>query len=133
MEHARYVLVPHPIQDATDDEMRDKARAALNDILDALTKCGFWRDDAQVCAGTILKKYVVNDAKPGVLVSVGEAADPREARRSLHAVVSSHCAHIRNPYTLEEICEQVAGAEYNAELMLQHLLLWCSANDKIQP
>jgi hypothetical protein len=51
-----------------------------------------------------------------------------EARRSLHAVVSRHCAHIRKPYTLEEICEQVEGNEYNAELMLQHLLLWVSAN-----
>lgn len=52
-----------------------------------------------------------------------------ETRRSLHAVVSRHCAHIRKPYTLEEICEQVSGNEYNAELMLQHLMLWVSAND----
>ena len=29
MEGARYVLVPHPIQDATDDEMRAKAREAF--------------------------------------------------------------------------------------------------------
>ena len=31
------VFVPHPIQDATDDEMRAKARDALDDILAALT------------------------------------------------------------------------------------------------
>lgn len=37
MEDARYVLVPHPIQDATDEEMRGKARAALDAIVDALT------------------------------------------------------------------------------------------------
>jgi hypothetical protein len=37
MEGARYVLVPHPLQDATDDEMRAKARGALADILAALT------------------------------------------------------------------------------------------------
>lgn len=48
---------------------------------------------------------------------------------SLQRLVSRHCAHIRKPYTLEEICEQVAGNEYNAELMLQHLLLWVSANE----
>ncbi len=54
-----------------------------------------------------------------------------EARRSLHAVVSRHCAHIRKPYTLEEICERVAGNEYNAELMVQHLLLWGSANAEV--
>ncbi len=37
MDGARYVLVPHPIQDATDDEMRAKARAALDAIVEALT------------------------------------------------------------------------------------------------
>ena len=31
------VYVPHPIQDATDDEMRAKARAALDAILGAVT------------------------------------------------------------------------------------------------
>jgi hypothetical protein len=38
MDDARYVLVPHPIQDATDDEMRAKARDALDAILSALVK-----------------------------------------------------------------------------------------------
>jgi len=51
-----------------------------------------------------------------------------KSKAKLERVVSQHCAHIRKPYTLEEICEQVAGEEYNSELMLQHLLLWCSAN-----
>jgi hypothetical protein len=37
MEGARYVLVDHPIQDATDDEMRGKARAVLNQVIAALT------------------------------------------------------------------------------------------------
>lgn len=36
MDDARYVLVPHPIQDATDDEMRDKARQAVDSIIAAL-------------------------------------------------------------------------------------------------
>ena len=37
MEGARYVLVEHPIQDATDDEMRGKARAVLDQVIAALT------------------------------------------------------------------------------------------------
>ena len=37
MVGARYVLVDHPIQDATDEEMRDKARAALDPVVSALT------------------------------------------------------------------------------------------------
>ena len=37
MEGARYVLVPHPIQDATDDEMRIKAREAYDKIMAALS------------------------------------------------------------------------------------------------
>ena len=31
------VFVPHPIQDATDEEMREKARAALGAIVNAIT------------------------------------------------------------------------------------------------
>jgi len=38
MESAHYVLVPHPIQDATDDEMRIKAEQALDQIIAALTQ-----------------------------------------------------------------------------------------------
>ena len=37
MDGARYVLVDHPIQDATDDEMRAKARAVLDSVVEALT------------------------------------------------------------------------------------------------
>lgn len=33
----RAVYVPHPIQDATDEEMRAKARVAIDTILDAIT------------------------------------------------------------------------------------------------
>ncbi len=35
---ARWVFVPHPIQDRTDDEMRALADAALDQILEALRK-----------------------------------------------------------------------------------------------
>ena len=37
MEGARYVLVDHPIQDATDDEMRAKAHAVIEAVVAALT------------------------------------------------------------------------------------------------
>ena len=33
----RAVYVPHPIQDATDDEMREKARVAFDAIIGAVT------------------------------------------------------------------------------------------------
>jgi hypothetical protein len=38
MEGARRVFVAHPIQDATDDEMRAKAEAVVDQVIDALTK-----------------------------------------------------------------------------------------------
>ena len=37
MQDVRCVFVPHPIQDATDEEMRDKADAAIEQLLEALT------------------------------------------------------------------------------------------------
>lgn len=37
MEGARYVLVDHPIQDATDEEMRGKARTVVDSVVQALT------------------------------------------------------------------------------------------------
>ena len=37
MSDARCVFVPHPIQDATDEEMRAKADAVVDAVLDALT------------------------------------------------------------------------------------------------
>ena len=37
MEGARYVLVDHPIQDATDEEMRAKAQAVVESVVAALT------------------------------------------------------------------------------------------------
>jgi hypothetical protein len=37
MKDARFVLVDHPIQDATDEEMRAKASAVVGTVIDALT------------------------------------------------------------------------------------------------
>ena len=37
MEGARYLLVDHPIQDANDEEMRQKAREVFDSVVTALT------------------------------------------------------------------------------------------------
>ena len=37
MEGARYLLVDHPIQDANDEEMRQKARAVFEAVVAAIT------------------------------------------------------------------------------------------------
>ena len=36
LPNVRRVFVPHPIQDATDDEMRAKADAIVNEVIEAL-------------------------------------------------------------------------------------------------
>jgi alkanesulfonate monooxygenase SsuD/methylene tetrahydromethanopterin reductase-like flavin-dependent oxidoreductase (luciferase family) len=38
LPEVRRVFVPHPIQDATDDEMRAKADAIVEQVIDALKK-----------------------------------------------------------------------------------------------
>ena len=37
MNEARFVLVPHPIQDATDEEMRQKALSVLEQVIAAIS------------------------------------------------------------------------------------------------
>ena len=37
MEGARYLMVDHPIQDANDEEMRQKAREVFESVVAALT------------------------------------------------------------------------------------------------
>lgn len=43
-------------------------------VLDALTQDGWWRDDAQVCAGEIRKLYHAKDGVPGARIMVSEIA-----------------------------------------------------------
>jgi hypothetical protein len=38
LPEVRRIFVPHPIQDATDDEMRAKADAIVEQVIDALKK-----------------------------------------------------------------------------------------------
>ena len=37
MADARYLLVPHPIQDATGDQIREKADAIVDEVIAALS------------------------------------------------------------------------------------------------
>lgn len=41
----------------------------------------------------------------------------------LMRVVLSKAGHIEKPYSLDEILDKIESDDYNAELMLQHLLL----------
>lgn len=38
MSDARYLLVPHPIQDATEAEMHEKAAGVVDAVVDALSR-----------------------------------------------------------------------------------------------
>lgn len=42
---------------------------------------------------------------------------------TIHETTQRTAGHIRQPFTLLQICEIVMTGEYNADLMLQHLLL----------
>ena len=42
----------------------------------------------------------------------------------LQRLVGRIAGHIRNPYTLGEIVALIESDDYNAEMMLQHLLRW---------
>ncbi len=53
---------------------------------------------------------------------------PAKTRMKLDQIAREHCGHIRKPYKLTEIIDQVESNEYSAELMLQHLLLWVKRN-----
>lgn len=44
-------------------------------VLDAMTCLGFWKDDAQVCAGATAKVYVDERNQPGCSVRITELLD----------------------------------------------------------
>ncbi len=44
-------------------------------VLDALTQCGFWVDDAQAAAGEILKFYCPDDWAPGCTITITKLED----------------------------------------------------------
>lgn len=49
----------------------------------------------------------------------------------LQILAETIAGHIRAPMTIDEIVAQINGAEYSAELMLQHLILWAAENEKL--
>lgn len=52
---------------------RDNAEKA---ILDALTQAGWWRDDAQVVDGRVVKMYHSKSGIPGALIAISRARNP---------------------------------------------------------
>jgi hypothetical protein len=46
----------------------------------------------------------------------------------LRRVANRIAGHIRKPYTLRQIIRMIESDEYNAELLLQHLLRWVADN-----
>ena len=47
---------------------------------------------------------------------------------ALNSLVSFYRSHIQRPFTLEEIVQKIESGTYNAELLLQHLLVWVGEN-----
>ena len=109
-----------------------------DDILDAVENevgmgCGAWDcvPPKEIIAASwkFMPNVRVSDGRePLKAIMDNTTNSDQEARRRLHAVIRRRGADIRKPYTLEEICDRMALDVYNAELVLQHLLLWCSAN-----
>jgi hypothetical protein len=44
-------------------------------------------------------------------------------------VALSKAGHIEKPYSLDEILDKIESDDYNAEMMLQHLLLYISKRE----
>jgi len=60
---------PHHEIPHTSKPDRDNLEKA---VLDALTQDGWWRDDAQVCAGEVRKLYHAKDGVPGARITIAE-------------------------------------------------------------
>jgi len=50
------------------------------------------------------------------------------SKLAMSARIACIAGHIRQPYTLAQIVRQIESNEYNAEMLLQHLLRWVAAN-----
>lgn len=64
-------FIPHTAK--PDRDNLDKA------VLDTLTNEGFFRDDAQVCGGSIEKFYHRKDGRPGVVITIEVYKEGRSA------------------------------------------------------
>lgn len=69
MEHHKYSSGPLPYTAKPDRDNLDKA------VLDALGDIDWWRDDAQVCAGEVVKVYHALGGQPGALITVSVLQD----------------------------------------------------------
>lgn len=47
---------------------------------------------------------------------------------ALNSLVSFYRSNIQHPFTLEEIVQKIESGDYNADLLLQHLLVWVVEN-----
>ena len=47
----------------------------------------------------------------------------------LERAVLRNAGHIKQPYTLDEILDQIESDNYSADLMLQHLLLYIAMRE----
>jgi Holliday junction resolvase RusA-like endonuclease len=47
-------------------------------LKDAMTKCGFWKDDALVCVEIVEKIYHEADEKHGIAISISNLEEPEE-------------------------------------------------------
>jgi len=86
-------LKPHApdLHDNTcDRDNLDKA------VLDTLTYLGFWKNDAQVCGGTLWKFYCAPGQKPGALITITPLA-PRPMRTQLITGDQMEFAKIARP------------------------------------
>lgn len=50
--------------------------------------------------------------------------------KKFNTLVDSMAGHIKKPYTLDEMIDILESGEYNAEMILQHLLLFVANKTK---
>lgn len=53
----------------------------------------------------------------------------QEVKKRFRHLVKLHCQHVSKPLSISEILVEIEEEEYNAELMLQHLLLWIARSE----
>ena len=54
-------------------------------VLDSLTNCGFWKDDSQVCSGSVHKFYHEKNGRPRALIRIAFIDEPYVEKGVCHA------------------------------------------------
>ena len=69
-----------------------------------------------------------------ILLNIKMKPKPRRAEfktmSNLTELSKKYCSRIKNPLSVEQICQQIESSEYSAELMLQHLVLAAAELEK---